>query len=206
VGSGPNHVPGWTEIDSSPNVMLSKFPTLKKLLGQLGLLNSHQLTRWDKEIKYGRAHKLPFPDSTVDFIYASHVLEHIHRLDALEVLKHFKTKMKIDAYIRICSPNYDNFIERYIQERGLDALRAYLNLEESLLAHPTQRRRGLEKIRNFQSAHTHFWFPTKASLEGLLLEAGFRDITEDRFQKGNFPDLDLIETRKDNSFFLTARK
>lgn len=57
-----------------------------------------------------------FADDSVDFIYASHVLEHFGRHEVLAVLKEWYRVMKSGAVLRIAVPDFAAVVELYAQE------------------------------------------------------------------------------------------
>lgn len=59
--------------------------------------------------------KLPFEDGSVDYIYASHVLEHCsNRYTSDGVLKEWVRTLKSGGSIDIMSPNVENYMRKYI--------------------------------------------------------------------------------------------
>ena len=58
--------------------------------------------------------RLPYADESVDEVYASHVLEHIHHSKTLETLKEWVRVLKPGGRIRVAVPNFD----RVLGERG----------------------------------------------------------------------------------------
>jgi len=56
---------------------------------------------------------LQFSDKTFDLIYSSHVLEHFHRKDTLDVLKEWVRVLKDDGILRLSVPSFKNLIKIY---------------------------------------------------------------------------------------------
>lgn len=57
---------------------------------------------------------MPFPDSTVDSIYASHVLEHIPVHGLMGILRECNRSLKPGGSVSICVPNAKLYIEAYL--------------------------------------------------------------------------------------------
>ena len=206
VGSGPHHINGWREFDISPNIFLSKFRIVKILLDKLKLIDLGQKQDWDKKISWGKANKLPFSNDEIDFIYASHVLEHVYLTEAKDILNHFYYKLKAGGRLRICSPDYDALVNQYCAARKIDPIQAAAKFEHDLLAYGDTRPSKVEMFRSVFGSHVHYWHPTLPVMLSLLKEAGFTNIVIDNFQSGDFPDLNLVENRNLDSFYVTAEK
>lgn len=56
---------------------------------------------------------LPFEDDSFDLVYSSHVLEHFHRKETLNVLKEWVRVLKPDGIIRLSVPSLENIIKIY---------------------------------------------------------------------------------------------
>jgi predicted SAM-dependent methyltransferase len=57
--------------------------------------------------------KLPYADNSVDEVYASHVLEHIHHSKANAALAEWVRVLKPGGRIRIAVPNWDSIVEQH---------------------------------------------------------------------------------------------
>lgn len=206
IGSGPNHVEGWLEFDSSLNIPLSRIPYLKSIIVGFGLLNSDHMRAWDPRIKRKNALKLDLKISSVDQIYLSHVLEHMYFSDSQKLLMNCHDFLKDMGVLRICSPDYDAFISKYLNEIHVDSLEAAFNFEKSLLSYPLNKPSLFEFVRNYFGAHIHYWHPTLPIMLNQLKVAGFTRIEILSFRQGQLSDLELIENRADMSFYLEAYK
>src|SRR5258708_12947079 len=84
LGCGLQTADGWLNVDGSYNARLAKYPFIRRALAWLNLLPSDRLsTPWSSSIFIHDIRKaLPFPDSSVAAIYASHVLEHLYHEEA----------------------------------------------------------------------------------------------------------------------------
>jgi predicted SAM-dependent methyltransferase len=206
LGSGPTHIDGWIEYDSSINIWLSRIPYLKKFLLKLGVLRiSHEL-EWHPDVKKANIINLKFPENSVSNFYLSHVLEHVYRQESQKILINIFQGLSPGGIVRICSPDYSAFILNYIKAKDANELSAANAFEDSLLSYPASRPRGFDKIRRKFGGHIHYWHPFKCQIIEQLTVAGFTEITQHEFRNGNLLDINSVEQRSDNSFYLEARK
>ena len=56
---------------------------------------------------------LPFEPDTFDLVYSSHVLEHFHRNETLNVLKEWFRVLKPGGILRLSVPSFENIIKIY---------------------------------------------------------------------------------------------
>jgi len=59
---------------------------------------------------------LPFEDNSVDLIYASHVIEYFDRVEIIEVLNKWKSKLKSGGTLRLAVPNFEAMAKLYIEK------------------------------------------------------------------------------------------
>lgn len=66
---------------------------------------------------------LPFPDSSIDLIYSSHVLEYFDREESLAVLKKWYSKLKFGGCLRLAVPDFERMSFLYSSGSiGLDTI------------------------------------------------------------------------------------
>lgn len=159
------------------HIIVSRIPFLSYLFFRIGVLNNEQY-KWHKEglfktVRYGDASKkLRFKSNSVDYIYSSHMLEHLFKDDAMSFIEECFRILKRGAFLRICLPDWDS-------------LRVQSSFENS----------GFAKNKQ-QSKYSHKWFWTSSELKCVLSSIGFQSVIECAFKKGNFPDLERLEHRK----------
>jgi predicted SAM-dependent methyltransferase len=59
------------------------------------------------------AYPLPFNENSFDLIYSSHVLEHFHRKETINILKEWVRVLKPDGIMRLSVPSFENIIKIY---------------------------------------------------------------------------------------------
>jgi SAM-dependent methyltransferase len=206
LGSGPRATPGWQCIDRSPNIWLSRHPALKSTLRRAGLLSDGHMSPWDRDVIRGDILNLKYADASAEFVYSSHVLEHLYLGDARRVLSEAHRVLRPGGLLRLALPDSTVLAQRLVDgERAGDADPA-LDFNRRLLAFPEARPRGVRAaILGRAAGHVHRWQPTPAMVRHMLVDAGFENITDCQFRVGRVPDLDQIETRPE-SFFVEGTR
>ena len=116
LGSGPIGTPDWINLDWGILPILSKLPWLTYVLVKLRLLPVEYQKPWPSNPRLHDCRKrLPFTDQSVDYIYTSHFLEHLHRYQALELLKECKRVLKRKGILRIAVPDLEVLTKKYLE-------------------------------------------------------------------------------------------
>lgn len=95
IGAGRVHLPGFINID---------------------LFDMHQ------QDLYCDLTRLPWNPASFDLIYASHVLEHVHRRMVTATLYHWGEMLKKGGVLRLAVPNFPAIVERYRETMDLPEL------------------------------------------------------------------------------------
>ncbi len=117
-----------------------------------------------------------FEDNTVDFIYASHLLEHFPRTKTFGVLKEWYRVLKWGGMVRIAVPDFDAVFEWYNRTKDIE------NIQNWIYGNSTQT----EKLNEFRH-HRIFNF---SNLRAVLTEIGFKRISRYNPQKTNHSHYD----------------
>ena len=195
LGCGTRIAPGWINFDNSPNLKLSKIPLARWTLSKLGFLSkSHYNVSWPKEIQYRELTKpLPFKDSSVDFVYTSHFLEHLSLSNAVILLTEVHRVLKPTGIARIILPDLHFDILKYLENMEKDPTKAADIFMKSLNVNPKSR-------------DPHLWLYNKNSIIDKLLKIGFLRAEESEFKKGFCKDADILDNRPEVSLFVEAVK
>jgi SAM-dependent methyltransferase len=184
--------PGWINTDVTPHLVVARIPVLPWLLHRLGLIGDE---RWQgyrsgafRALRYlDLTRPFPFPDSSVEAIYSSHVFEHLHPDVAELCLRECRRVLRPGGILRIAVPDLDNIVAHYDPEDPDDFLFGIY------------QGRGSHDMGNAR----HWWHYNAVSLAVLLGTIGFTDVRRCDFRQGRLPDVAEIEHR-DWSLFMEA--
>ena len=100
LGCGSKHIDGFINIDARELPEVDEIDDVKTLV------------KFDKE--------------SINLIYASHILEHITRLEYTNVLSRWYDLLKKDGILRIAVPDIEKVFEHYSINKDLRSLRGFL--------------------------------------------------------------------------------
>lgn len=204
LGSGPEAVPGWVNIDRAPALLLDRLRPVKRGLLRVGLLTEAHLAEWSRDIlAHDLRRPLPFGDESVDAIYSSHALEHLYMDDTCSLLRECHRVLRPGAVVRLALPDAAQLARELAADE--DDPDVAMRFNERLHAHPMARPRSLARVTSILTASRHRWQPTAGLVTYMLAEAGFSATVRCNFREGELSGLKDIETRSD-SFFIEARR
>ena len=194
LGSALEVAPGWINVDASLNAFISRWPssfqsTLYSLSGQSAFMGRDEYLERLRENRFVHCdltRALPFVDSSADFVYSSHFLEHLTRAECVRVLAEARRVLGPDGVIRVAVPDLDAAIELYTKGEAREMLDHYFYRPE------------LGKLAEHRYLYN---FPLLAE---ALTEAGFGDVRRCAYREGVVPDLDHLDNRPDETLFVEA--
>ncbi len=208
VGCGQRPVRGWLNYDNSPSVWLSRHRVIVAILERLGLLkegsrNFISFAR-DSDILWADAtNRIPLPDSSVEVLYASHVVEHLDRSEIRRFLEEAHRVLAPSGIIRIAVPDLRKLVDQYVTSGDADAF------VESTLLTVEQPKTVLGRVKHLIVGNRHhLWMYDGKSMCQVLLAHGFSSprILDPGASKIATPGgLDLCE-RADTSVYIEASK
>lgn len=220
IGSGPDGLSDWENLDWGMLAFLGKVPLLQKGFVFLGLLPASYIKKWPHNLKlHDCRKKLPFENNSVDFLYTSHFVEHLKRYEAVDFLKDCFRILKPGGVLRICVPDMEEISKKYLSkdisfflklEDQSDGKNSSLSIADlfvkSFYGYDIYLKPSFfGKIRsNF--IRGHFWMYDYQSLKTILRETGFFDIQRLRSARGKTPDIKNLDIHKEGSLFIEARK
>ncbi|MBC8551752.1 MAG: methyltransferase domain-containing protein [Candidatus Brocadiales bacterium] len=199
LGCGLAIAPDWINIDGSLNSLIAAWPRwVHQMFYRMSGANRYyscgeycSLLRDHQFIHHDLARGIPLTDQSVDFIYSSHFLEHLHLENAENLLRESFRVLKPGGIIRICVPDLAHAISLY--GNGMadkkQMLSNYFFVEDKA---------------SYFAAHKYMY--DFELLEEALMRAGFEDVRQCDFQKGVTPDLTKLDNREDDSLFVEALK
>jgi predicted SAM-dependent methyltransferase len=213
VGCGRSATQGWLNFDSSPSVRLSRLPGashLSEVLVSAGLLTRDQadfiLYCKQQAVRYGDVLRgLPLPDRSCSVVYASHVLEHLHRADeAVSFLRELRRVLQPGGVLRLAVPDLRILIREYLDRADADAFAASLHMV------PQRARSGLPGLIGLLTSDRtwHRWIYDEQSLTHLLCDQGFSKIRVLEAGETSIPDHGALNLRERawESLYVEAQK
>ena len=193
LGSGLYVAPGWINLDCSAKTLFARLPqfalrwayplaTVKDKHSRdefVTLLRDHRFVYHN--LKYG----IPLRDSSVDFIFSSHMLHHLYRDEALKLVREALRVLKPGGTMRIAVPDLELIMALYREGKREQALEYFF--------YSSAPRSKLSR-----SCYQYDFTLLKA----LLDEAGVRNVRRCQFREGTVPDLDQLDRLVGESLFV----
>jgi len=111
LGCGDHCPEGWVNIDSSPMGQLSKLLQYVPFTGNLKFIK-----RWPKGVvNMNLTDSFKFESASVDYIYTSHLIEHLTFEEGEFFLKECFRVLKEGGTIRIITPDLQKLIQDYLE-------------------------------------------------------------------------------------------
>ena len=204
IGCGMTPTKNWKNYDYSTSIKLSKYPIISNLLFKFNLINEVQKNFINHSLKneidlLDATKSLPFKDGCIDVIYSSHMMEHLHRDDAINFIKECYRVLCPKGILRLVMPDLRKNIESYLKSNDAD------KFIEGLLIQPpkTKNISDLTKLYLSGGFRLHQWMYDEKSLIKLLSSSGFNNVIALPPGKTNLTDendLDLYERENDSVF------
>jgi len=195
IGCGLDNPKNWLGIDGGAYVLLKKIPRplIKVFYRFTNSSRNHSLDSMLEKIygshilHYEITRGLPFPNTTVPAIFSSHFFEHITKTEAQALVQECYRVMKPGGIIRICVPSLEESVKKI--EMAVEQYR-------SGNVAPIQKfvTYDVSGFNNNYSNHRHMY--NFLEMKQLLEEAGFQNITEYAFGKGNIANVGQLDTRE----------
>jgi predicted SAM-dependent methyltransferase len=165
IGCGGNMLDGWLNTDG-------------------------QMDGWfhPQSVKLDASQLFPIPDSTFDFVYSEHMIEHIPYWQGQQMLQECFRIMKPGAYIRISCPDFQFLINLYTNPTELS--KQYTEHESPDWAPYAD---PIFIFNNYVRAWGHQFIYNKPAMTNSLLAAGFETITEHAILESDIPELQNLE-------------
>jgi SAM-dependent methyltransferase len=185
---------GWINTDVTWQIFVARVPGLATLLHKLKLISTEAFTYHRqglfRQIRYLNVVKrFSFADNTFDYVYSSHMLEHLCPDEAESCLREVYRVMKPGGVLRLALPDLDYIIEQYDPT----------NPEATLVSIYQGRSRKTNPLAR------HWWHYNAKSLAELLQRLGFRELVRCEYQQGRCAEVEIIDHRP-NSLFMEGVK
>jgi SAM-dependent methyltransferase len=108
IGCGTSGIDGWVNIDNSPSILLSRLPLGKRIF---------RTPDWPRGVRRADVRKrIPFPDSSVSYIYSSHTFEHFTWEESCAVARECFRVLKPNGVLRIVVPDLGIMVRDYLSD------------------------------------------------------------------------------------------
>jgi SAM-dependent methyltransferase len=197
LGAGLMIAPGWYNIDGHLRAFFSTWPGfVVRLLYRVIQTSNQQFTMAEYErilksnrfIHHDLTYGVPFKDGTVDFLYASHLLEHLHRDEAERLVRDGYRTLKPGGIFRIGVPDLAHAISLYQKGEKRLSLGYFFN----------------ETKQDLYTYHRYLY--DEELLTRLLQDCGFAGVRRCEYREGAVPDIGVLDNRPEETLFVEATK
>lgn len=203
IGCGLNTPADWLNVDGSWNAWLSvKAPFVRRIMDFLRLAPANLLhvDRTGVDMVFDVRRPLPFADNFFRYVYASHLLEHLHFSEAVTLLHECWRVLAPGGIARFMVPDLNDMAGRYLAgECGEDGTLPADVFMRNLSVRSKTPLRGIFPYRIYSALkdfHSHKWMYDAASLIAHMREAGFADVREMQVGESAIPGIVGIEKNK----------
>jgi len=206
LGCGPGATAdGWIHLDGSWNAWLSKHRMLRWLLKACRVVPAGLLgTVWSSNVIVHDVRRgLPLASNSLEAIYASHLLEHLHLAEAMRLLSECHRVLGPAGVLRAVVPDLRAIVMQYVNDVDrtgaalpADTMSAADKLNHALLfrrPEPPARNVVLGLYAALADFHSHKWMYDSDSLIGYFKQAGFVSVCERKFHDSQIEGIENIE-------------
>jgi predicted SAM-dependent methyltransferase len=192
VGSGPSNPAPWVNLDGSWQARLAGHPALAHA-GRLTL--GVDVGHWPAGVKHLDIRRgLPYGRGSVAVVYASHVLEHLHRSETVRFLARVREALKPRGVCRVVVPDLHAIVRWYLAHREEPAAERTESSSDLLMGmlmlrgrEPRGGNRLLGLVRRIGDLHEHKWMYDQEGLLAVFEEAGFAHPDARRYLESVIP-------------------
>jgi len=178
IGCGDIRLPGWLNIGFESREEYGRI----KIENHTAYLNYNLLKLW------------PFDEDSIDYIAASHFIEHLDLNHGIEFAKRCFRVLKNGGIIRLSCPDLELYAVNYV-ERNKNFFEHPL-IKEWCCFKNAMTPGEIFIAKAYDSGGSHKWFYDFDSLRHVLEKAGFKEIQRMSRLEGKTPDLETIELNK----------
>jgi predicted SAM-dependent methyltransferase len=173
IGCGPNALPGWINLDAA---------------------------RGDKiDVVWDLGHGLPFPSESCSAIFGEHVIEHLPKEAAEQLVHECYRALQSGGVLRLSTPDAGRFLRSYTGDGSFLRDPRFMQMAET----------SMDRVNMMMREYgQHLWAYDAESLILLLQKAGFNTAAEQEFEKSAHPKMNRIDSpdRAFESLYVEAIK
>jgi predicted SAM-dependent methyltransferase len=193
LGCFDSPVDGWINTDITPHIWISRVPGLASVLAALGQMSANRLQRHRdgsfRKVQYvDLSKRLPYSSNRFQYVFSSHVFEHLPRPVLSRLLIEIYRVMKPGGVLRVSVPDLTLLVKLYEPEKADDFVNSVMQLD---FGHAKNR---------------HYWMYSEPTMRRMLEAAGFSNVRHCRYRDGKCVDLELLDNRPEISLFMEAEK
>ena len=178
---------GWTNTDVTPHLRVARVPGLAWALHKIRRMSDVRYAEHRagvfRRLRYlDVTRDWPFQSNRFEAVFSSHVLEHLPLRGARVCLTESYRCLQPGGVLRIAVPDLDKLVAAYRSEQALDWAVNFFEANETT-----------EK-------NMHHFMYCFDSMNAMMREAGFRQVTRRAFQEGQCPDVQHIDNRPESLF------
>lgn len=138
----------------------------------------------DPRLRIDLRDPLPYGDSTIDFIFSEHVMEHLTRDEGLAALTEWLRVLHVDGVVRLCTPDM-----RWVTQVYMNGLVNEWTDVDWIPSTPCQL------LNEGMRAWDHRFLYDADELVSIFREAGFRYVRRVSWRTSTYPELCGLESR-----------
>jgi len=197
LGSGLTVADGWLNVDGHLRTFFSKWPRFILSMVYSSVQSSNkvhtrdeyiQILKTNDYIHHNLRYGIPFHDASVDYLYASHLLEHLFFADAVGFLNEAYRVLKPGGIFRIGVPDLSYVFGLYDQGKRKKALAYFFETSPA------------------DALACHRYMYDFELLRDVLEETGFKKISHCAYREGETPDIAMLDRLPDETLFVEATK
>ncbi len=196
LGCGMLCLPDWINVDGSLTALLgSRWSWWNKFLyGLAGSAAFYSFEDFDRIVKnchlrfFDLRRGVPLADNQADYVFASHILEHLTKKDGRQFLGECFRSLKPGGWLRLAVPDLDFAFKMYGEGKTAEMLDLFFYTSENY---------------DFHMHKYNYNFPL---LEKTLKTAGFSLVARRSYQVGECPDLGFLDIYPEHSLYVEAQK
>jgi SAM-dependent methyltransferase len=201
VGCGPITPTEWVNLDASWNLLAARVPGLRRMLRATGLISKGaEAHAWADHIRYCDVTRgLPFRDGQAAVVYASHVLEHVSRRDARNLMRETYRVLAPGGIARFVVPDLERLARWYLAQQGNGNGNGNANAANEFMEHLrtcpdySDAAAPLKVYRKFLDTLSHKWMYDTTSLKELMADAGFTQLRRCDYLDSRVPMIAQVE-------------